>query len=136
MKPIFPTILFIECPDVALSDLKRGSNLTNNGWVIDCDRPTDNAYSANCGTATWYGWKHGPEGSISATLKGSGKVTVSFGNCYSQGGVKATLNGKLIRQANAYQIIDTSFDYSSGDVLKLEEVGYSIIKLYSITFQC
>ena len=108
-----------------------------NGWTIDCDHQNHENYATQCGTTTWYGWKSTiAAGTISATLKGSGQAVLSFGNCYKQGNVRVTLNRTQIGWANSYQRVDVTFNYSTGDILLFEELDYSIIKLYSITFKC
>ena len=127
-----------KCPDNKLSDLGRGTNLRSNGWVITCT--SENIHQdAHCGADTWYGWiGYDPIGYISAELQGTGKASHSFGSCAGPGFARALLNGNVIEQTARGQNErkDVTFDYSPGDLLKVEEIETGVIKMYSISFDC
>ena len=130
-------LILIDCPDKALSDLRSDSDLTSNGWDIDSEKQNTGGDDMCRSTNTWYGFTSGSGiASIATTFKGKGEATLSFGNCHSIGYVRATLNGNSIGQANAGERKDVSFEYSIGDVLKIEEVNTAIIKIWSIAFKC
>ena len=111
-----------------------------NGWVIDVGESNtiSNRYEQKCGSSTFYGYKGGNSiGSVSATLRGNGLGTLNFGNCYTNGQVKVSLNGNELSRAEKntpkQEII---FNYSKGDVLKIEEISTASLKLNSLTFKC
>ena len=127
-----------KCPDNKLSDLSRGTDLRSNGWVITCTSENKQV-DAQCGTDTWYGWIHNePIGYISAVLQGTGKANLSFGSCAGAGFARALLNGNVIEQTarGQHERKDVTFDYSPGDLLKVEEIEIGVIKMYSISFDC
>ena len=118
-----------------------------NGWRFDfthdgSDR-NDNTYKQvglQCGPqAKWYGWsEHSSVGTLSAILKGSGEVTIDFGNCWQEGNVKLYLDSALISTApSETKSITKSVSFTHGSVLKIkDEDGNAVISLNSITFNC
>ena len=95
---------FLVCPNNALTDLKRETNLELNGWIINATFPSWQ-YVHQCGKETWFGWNGGNSvGAISAILKGSSKATLTFGNCWTRGYVRAYLNEKLIGSAGGLHL--------------------------------
>ena len=79
-----------------------------------------------------------PIGSISAVLQGTGKGYLGFGSCAGPGFARALLNGNVIGQTikGRNERKDVTFEYSTGDVLKIEEVETGVIKMYSLSFDC
>ena len=87
--------------------------------------------------ARWYGYSSGEKvGEISATLKGSGEVSLEFGNCWIKGVVRVTLNGELKAEATANTPNTTlSFGFEDGDVLRIsEDIGVVVVN--DIRFDC
>ena len=70
------------------------------------------------------------------TLKGSGEVSLEFGNCWTRGVVRVTLNGELKAEATANTPNTTiTFGFEDGDELKIsEDVGVVVVN--DIRFDC
>ena len=118
-----------------------------NGWRFDLTHDgsnwNDHTYKQvglKCGPeANWYGWsEHSSVGTLSAILKGSGEVTIDFGNCWQEGNVKLYLDSALIFTApSETKSIIKSFSFTHGSMLKIkDEDGNAVISLNSITFNC
>ena len=92
------------------------------------------AYSPQCGMDTWFGYNYGRlVGSVQTTFQGTGKAVLNFGNCYQSGRVIVYLNGKEISRAHGKTPRkEVEFQYSKGDLLRIEEVHVAIIKLNSL----
>ena len=120
--------------------------MIQHGWQFDFTHDgsvlSDNYKNVGkkCGPrAKWYGWSaHSHVGTLSATLKGTGELTIDFGNCWDEGQVKIYLDAKLVDYANAgSKSVTTTFSFTPGSVLKIrDETGNAVIMLNSITFKC
>ena len=118
-----------------------------NGWRLDFTHAgsvTDYQYERfvlECGPqAKWYGWSaHSSVGTLSTILKGSGEVTVDFGNCWwLDGNVNVYLDSVLMATAPAgAQSVVKSFAFTNGSMLKIkDEGGNAVVGLNSIKFNC
>ena len=78
----------------------------------------------------------------SPALKGAGKATVEFGNCWNAGKVKLYLNDELIDTAvpnspHGPATQTKTFTFVAGDVVKIkDEDGNSVINLKSFSIDC
>ena len=133
----------IECIDGRFTQLSSKSDMLKNGWMVDItdsngqDRsPTRDIFEEKCKTDTFYGYNGGDEvGRVSATFKGTGKAILSYGNCFSTGYVKVSLNDSEEGRSSPYQNDLVTIQYRKGDVLKIEEIDTAIIKLYYLVLQ-
>ena len=120
--------------------------MIQHGWQFDFTHDgsvlSDNYKNVGkkCGSqAKWYGWSaHSHVGTLSATLKGTGEMTIDFGNCWNEGEVKVYLDAKQVAFANAgSKSVTTTISFTPGSVLKIrDENGNAVIMLNSITFKC
>ena len=104
----------LDCPDKNLEVIGEVSQMKQNGWSFerfDVDGSSTMSYEKKgwyneaaeyCGgDGTWYGWSSGEKaGVLSTTFQGSGTFTLGFGNCWTNGKVKAYLNGREIGSAS------------------------------------
>ena len=116
--------------------------MESNGWKIQTTHSSsdpNDGQAQTCGTETFYGYNRGKEpglAELSATFKGHGKATLSFGNCY-RGQVVVLLNNNEVARAQGSDSNDTiTFHYKMGDVLCIKEVFLSVIKLYYLKLEC
>ena len=126
--------------DERFARLTSKAEMVRNGWNADVDYSNgedwSKAHERSCASDTFYGYRGGDAvGSVSAIFKGSGKGTLSYGNCYETGYVMVSLNGKEIHRSTSNSKGQASFQYRRGDVLKIEEHKTAIIKLYSLDLQ-
>jgi len=134
-----------------LDELGNQGEMSKNGWKIEVpNMKGQNQIDLNswihwrCGSETnevenWYGWKSGASaGTISTILKGSGNLTIDFGNCWSEGEVKVYLDSKLMAAApKLTKHVVKKFSFNQGALLEIKDEGAnSIIRLNSITFEC
>ena len=113
--------------------------METKGWVFDIDYSMniqDPQFHGKCGGDTWYGWSYPGVGSVKIELAGSGQVTLNYGNCH-KGDVNVLLNDKVISSAKAnVKNVRVSFNFSTGDVLKLTEENDGLIKMNAIEVDC
>ena len=116
--------------------------MKNAGWNLGVEnwQNNDAGVAAKCRRGTnWFGWSpYDKVGTVSTTLKGSGEVTLDFGNCWDSGEVKVYLNDELVASAqkNTPSKI-VSFKFRNGDILKLKDEGpNSTIAINDIKFTC
>ena len=120
--------------------------MIQNGWQFDFTHDgsiiSDNykKVGQKCGKqAKWFGWSsHSHVGTLSATLKGSGEITLDFGNCWDAGNVKVYLDATLIAAAAAgSKSVSKTFSFTPGSVLKIkDEDGNAVVMINSIQFAC
>ena len=120
--------------------------MVQHGWQFDFTHDgsilSDNYKNVGkkCGPqAKWYGWSaHSHVGTLSATLKGSGEVTINFGNCWDQGVVKVYLDANVVGIASVGEKSkQISVSFTPGSVLSFkDESGNAVIMLNSIAFKC
>ena len=125
--------------DKKLEDLSSATDMQKNGWVWSSNvRVNDLNYLgpdkySDCSRydKTWYGYANGAAiGTISATFHGSGSAVLNYGNCYFQGQVVVSLNGKEISRVGGFVFDkEISFNFAKGDILELKEINIAIIKL-------
>ena len=112
------------------------NNLSSN--MSNC-LPFENVVPDVCGAnSNWYGWGCGNSvGTLSTILKGSGIVTLHYGNCWNDGKVNVYRNNTKMTTALPRTTKFYSFDYNNGDELAIrEEGGNGIIQLINISFTC
>ena len=120
--------------------------MVQHGWQFDFTHDgsiiNDNYKNVGkkCGPqAKWYGWSaHSHVGTLSATLKGSGEVTIDFGNCWDQGRVEVYLDAiKIATAVPGEKSKRISYSFTPGSVLSIrDEAGNSVIMLNAISFKC
>ena len=108
--------------------------MKKNGWKLNIRHSMTSVYSPQCGMDTWFGYNHGRSvGSVQTMFHGTGKAVLNFGNCYQSGRVIVYLNGREISGANKNTPRkEVEFQYSKGDILRIDEVLVAIIKLNSL----
>lgn len=120
--------------------------MAQHGWKFDFTHdgsvPSEiyTRVGRTCGPrAKWYGWSaHARVGTLSATLKGKGEITIDFGNCWNEGQVRVYLDNQQVAFANAgNKRKRATFSFTPGSVLKIrDESGNAVIMLNSINFKC
>ena len=110
--------------------------MIDGGWMVNAPHQ-DNSYTAGCGGFnTFWGYSYGPPvGFVEARFKGSGTATLDFGNCCC-GITKVYVNGHTIGSAaGGKQSEVISFNYKSGDILKVTEEAAGILKINSLKLE-
>ena len=132
-----------SCPhvdDLGLTDVTSKAQMERKGWQFEQDMThMYSGFQENCGTETWYGYQYSAKtGSINATFLGSGTATLDYGSCTPYDGkTNVYLNEEILGTADQNSPSKRlTFDFSPGDVLKIEEVNIGIIKLNSLQLNC
>ena len=117
-----------------------------NGWKLNNITRDEQYCMLNDPEATvecsadvgWYGWAcESSSGTLSTTLKGSGIITIRYGNCWDGGSVNVYLNNTLMDSASGHKYKEVSIEYEEGSIVQIVDEGpNSVIKLISITFSC
>ena len=120
--------------------------MAKNGWRfgnISTDEQTcmvqDVNALAGCNSSpSWYGWGcESSSGVLSTTLKGSGIMSIQYGNCWEGGNVQIFVNNTLKDSASSHRYKEVSFEYDEGTkVAIMDDSGNAAIKLISISFAC
>jgi len=147
--------------DKSLTILTSKKVMEGNGWTfdilydehgIDISKldPRKLKRQIRCNLDTWYGYidkeynGYYETAKITATFKGKGKATLTFGNCglSTEGksvddNVWVFLNEKKIGGAwQGRNETSTAFTYKPGDKLTIQEKGHGIIKVNSLILDC
>ena len=110
-------------------------NLSHGQWLYHIPEWNDNDIRHRCGGGKkWFGWELKEKiGSISTILPRSGKLRISFGNCWNYGNVRLYLNGVMKSSAIPNSHHKSSFKFKAGDELMLRDEGLnSIIQIDKI----
>ena len=130
--------LIIECSDTDLGFLSSKSVMEGNGWNVDVEYSNENDWNSieNCSLVTFYGYSPNEiVGTVSANFKGSGEATLAYGNCFRTGYVLVSLNDLELGRVDSNSRANVTFDFSEGDILRIEEFESARIKLYRLTFE-
>jgi hypothetical protein len=88
-------------------------------------------------SASYWGFMEPGDAVISLTLKGSGTLTLDYGNSWSAGFSRVFLNDVLQDEVgNSTLSKSVTFGFNSNDVLKLREDNIGILVINDITFSC
>ena len=142
------------CADLKLENISKKSEMKDGGWTVyvsmsnggdSSDRNADYAQvKESCekdGILKFWGSKVGAgaggntKGIVSATFKGAGKATLTYGNCWRVGRVNVLLNGKELGGVGPFGKDTAIFSYKMGDVLQITE-DTGVIKLYDLMLEC
>ena len=112
--------------------------MEQNGWIFENLVSKPNKYQRQCNNDTWYGWRKDYKipGIVSATFRGSGTATLTFGNCYNLNTVDVYFNNEKIATANGDERKKkATFNFYKGSVLRIEVVR-PILKLNALEISC
>ena len=134
------------CTENELGNFTSPNEMEANGWKLHNITRDEQYCMLNDPDATiecsaddgWYGWGcESSSGTLSTTLRGSGIITIRYGNCWDGGYVNIYLNNTLMDSAISHNYKETSIEYEEGAIVKIKDEGAnSVIKLISITFSC
>lgn len=120
-------------------------------WAAVTDGPTappgwvTRGFNGNVGNSRgcasgWNAYANGGhQGELVATLKGEGRATVQYADCWKEGHVVLYLNGvrKDQTQDGTGAVKTYSFDFQNGDKLMFKDEGRNaVIHIKSITYAC
>jgi len=145
----------VGCPSDGLKDLRSKTTMEAGGWFLDTEPkanffPGQKYTSAETRTDLGYvGWRgYDKKGSITATMKGSGKITLDLLEACKGGPWKAACERgscwmKVYKNdfANPTDTIPcggsklVQLDYVDGDKIKVEE-GFGVLSLKNVQIEC
>ena len=116
----------------ALSELSSSAVMKNAGWNLDVtvwqNDQADLLDKCRRGK-NWFGYSAQPAvGNLSTSLRGSGEVTLDFGNCWDAGEVKVYLND--IEKASAASDTPSkivTFGFNDGSTVFSFRIVYTIL---------
>ena len=109
--------------------------MISNGWAICTDNINATVYQSSCEPPmTFWGYNYGQSyGGCVARFMGSGKAILDFGNCWKSGTTQVFLNNSTLKTATSLENSSiVTFNYSKGDMLRLEEINTGIVKINSL----
>ena len=118
--------------------------MKRNGWNINVQynkETTDRNYE-KCKAGEWRGYRNANNGNsyISATFKGYGNATLSYGNCEASGTVKVSLNNEELHNATGDDLAaKVTFQFgksAKSDELKVEGFEGGMILLHALDIAC
>ena len=87
-----------------------------------------------CGSDTFWGFSANyGVGKATATFIGSGEAILKFGNCHSEGLAFIMLDDTQMESAGPRETRTVRFSYTPGTVLRVEERGFGIFKINSLS---
>eukprot|EP00497_Spongosphaera_streptacantha_P003734 TRINITY_DN445_c0_g1_i1.p3 TRINITY_DN445_c0_g1~~TRINITY_DN445_c0_g1_i1.p3 ORF type:complete len:123 (+),score=17.06 TRINITY_DN445_c0_g1_i1:1160-1528(+) len=110
------------------------------GWHLDHQQweGTHNYVKPRGCSPGYFAWTNGGGVGVMWTdLKGSGKVTIEFGNCWDSGNVKLYLDGALKSTQGPKKWATLVLDYKDGDKLEIkDEDGNAVVHVRSVVVAC
>ena len=114
--------------------------MENEGWVFSWNDQnvfapvTATSYCANVPATSYCGYTYPNELIISYTFRDgeNGVATLGYGQSWDSGYVTVSINNVVIDSRNTRGASEITFDYNAGDVLRIIEIGESVINIHGL----
>ena len=112
--------------------------MESKGWVFDWNdkyvfRPKGLLdFCLNVPSTSYCGFRHPGDGEISFIFSTNGKGTLTYGQSWARGSVHVYMNNQELGSTKSFTTSSISFEYSSGNVLRIKELGSSVINIHSL----
>ena len=120
-----------------LNDFSTKIIMEADGWTFNCnDKHVFSPgveYCKDVPTTSYCGFCRTGNGTISYTFSNAGKAKLIYGQSWDKGSINVKKNNMVIDIRGTRGTSTASFDYASGDVLKIEGIGDSVINIHNIT---
>ena len=128
------------CPDQGLENVRNRTEMSLAGWnlnELDVHPIATSKYNRWCGADTFWGYNYGRKvGRITYIFKGDGEAQLNFGNCYTMGTAEVYLNKNKIGSVKTKENKEINFAYTTGDTLRIKEVGPGIFIIHALKISC
>ena len=104
----------------------------SDNYVFLSGTKLSGTYCKGVPSTSYCGFTHPNDGTISYIFSYSGTATLQYGQSWHKGSVRVMKNDKVIDSMSSAGSSSKTFDFSSGDVLKIEEVN-SVINIHKLT---
>ena len=113
--------------------------MEKEGWVFNWNDQyvisPDSTYCQNVPSTSYCGFRYPGDGMISYTFSYSGTATLEYGQSWDTGSVHIMKNDEEIDSRINRGSSSTTFDFSSGDVLQIKELGNSVINIDKLSLR-
>ena len=110
--------------------------MEKNGWSFSWDDEhvfkSDQYYCRDVPSTSYCGFKYPGEGTISYTFSDTGKATLRWGQSWDDGSIHIKINNKEIDSRRSRGSSNTTFSFTSGDVLKIVDFNDAVINIHSL----
>ena len=112
--------------------------MKRNGWSFTWNDgyafwPNNNDYCKDVPSTSYCGFQYPGDGVVSYTFHYTGTGTLNYGQSWGTGSVQVKKNGNEIDSRQSRGLSSVTFDFTSGDVLKVVELGNSVINIHQLT---
>ena len=137
---LLSSIFLDPCPDQGLENVRNRTEMSLAGWnlkYLDVHPIATSKATRWCGADTFWGYNYGRKvGKITYIFKGDGEARLNFGNCFTKGTAKVYLNKNEIGSANMKEKKQINFAYTTGDTLRIKEVGSGVFIIHALKISC
>ena len=121
-----------------LIDFTSKEAMENEGWVFDWNdqyvfAPGGN-YCVDVPSRSYCGFRSPGQGTISYTFQSgeNGVATLLYGQSWDKNSVSVSKNDVVIISRDTRGDSKITFDYSTGDILRITEIGESVINIHGL----
>ena len=120
-----------------LNDFSSKNAMESDGWTFNWNDQnvflSGQKYCKNVPSTSYCGFSSTGDGIITYKFFKAGTAKLIYGQSSDQGSVNVRKNNMVIDFLSSRGESTTIFDYASGDVLQIEEIGESVINIHSMT---
>ena len=102
-------------------------------WSEDSVFSSGDKFCKDVTSASYCGYKYPGDGVVSYTFPYPGTATLMYGQSWDTGSVHVKKNGKEIDSRRTRGSSSVTFDFTSGDILNIVELGNSVINIHQLT---
>ena len=122
--------------DVQLTDFTSKVAMENQGWVFGWNDQNvfapGGSYCLGVPLTSYCGFTSPGDLIISYTFSNNGVATLGYGQSWDSGYVTVSINNVVIDSRNARGASEITFDYNAGDILRIIELGESVINIHGL----
>ena len=127
---------------MVLDDFSSKAAMKADGWTFNWNgkrsfvkgRRVRARFCKDLPTSSYCGFRYPGDGLISYTFSNTGTATLEYGQSWRKGYIEVKKNNVVIDSRSTRGTSTITFDYSSGDILAIEELDNSVINIHSLSF--
>ena len=135
--------IFIIILDIQLTDFTSKAAMENEGWVFGWNDQNVFApvpattYCIGVPATSYCGFTSPGDLIISYTFPNgeNGVATLGYGQSWDSGYVTVSINNVVIDSRNTRGASEITFDYNAGDILRIIEIGESVINIHGLVMK-
>ena len=119
-------------------DFTSKEAMENQGWVFNWDDQyvfaAGGSFCVDVPSTSYCGFRYPGQGTISFTFRNgeNGVATLRYGQGVNVGSISVSKNDDVIDSRDTRGDTEIIFDYSAGDILRITEIGDSVINIHGL----